>query len=147
MKVILLKDVAKVGQKFDVKDVAEGYATNFLIPKGLAEAATEQSVRKIENRKKKTEEEKELEESLITKNLMDLEGVTVNFEAKTNEKGHLFAGLHKEEISRILKEQTRLDIPAQFINLDKPIKETGEHTIEVKFGGKTGSFQLNIICK
>ena len=145
MRVILLKDVAKVGQKFDVKDVADGYAINFLIPRGLVEAATEANVRKVEGRKKKEDTQRKVQQDLILKNIADLGEVIINIKAESNEKGHLFAGIHKEEISKVLKEQSRLDIPPQFINLEKPIKEIGEHLIEVQFEDKKTEFKLNIL--
>ena len=69
MRVILLKDVAKVGQKFDVKDVADGYAINFLIPRGLVEAATEANVRKVEGRKKKEDTQRKVQQDLILTNI------------------------------------------------------------------------------
>jgi large subunit ribosomal protein L9 len=142
MKVILLKDVSKVGRRFDIKDVSNGHALNLLIPQGLAISATPEAVKRIELEKAKSEGQRKVQEELLVKNIKDLEGKTLTITGKANEKGHLFAGLHKEEIVAELNKQTQLSIDPSFIILEHPIKEVGEHTIEVKGGGKGAKFKL-----
>lgn len=132
MKVILLKDIAKVGRKYEVKNVSDGYAINLLIPKGDAIAATANALKQIEAEKKRSEGERKVMEELILKNLKDLDGIELTITEKTNDKGHLFAGLHKEEIAKEIEKQTQLQIDPNFIVLEHPIKEVGEHKIEVK---------------
>jgi ribosomal protein L9 len=68
----------------------------------------------------------------------------VTVKEKANEHGHLFASIHKEELSAKLKEQSGLDFPPEYFDLDKPIKEIGEHEIKVIVGGKKGIFKLVI---
>ena len=147
MKVILLKDVAKMGRRYETKEAADGYALNFLIPKGLAVAATPDVVKKIEIEKAREEGERKVQEELLLENIKQLDGITVTMTEKANKKGNLFAGVHKAEIIPAIKAQTRLDIPADFIILDKPIKEVGEHTIEVKIKEKSAKFTLKIEAK
>lgn len=144
MKVILLHDVPRVGQKYDVKEVANGYGRNYLLPRGLAEMSTEKAIAGIATLKVQREEEKKIKEDLLLKNLEDLNNVVVTIQEKANDKGHLFAGVHKEEIIPAIKEQTHLDMDAEHINLEHPIKELGEHAIEVKVGGKNATFKLII---
>ncbi len=144
MKVILLKDVSKLGNRFDVKDVKSGHALNLLIPRGDAVAATREAMKKLETEKAKIEGERKIQEDLLSKNLKSVEDVVLNVSGKVNAKGHLFAGLHKEAISAEIKKQTELDIPAAFIQLEHPIKESGDHMIEVKAGGKSAKFKLVI---
>lgn len=132
MKVILLHDTPNIGRKYDIKNVSDGYARNFLFPKKLAQIATTQNIQAIEKQKKQYEQEKEIQKDILEKNIEALEGLEISITEKTNEKGHLFAGIRKEEISKILKEQKHLDIPAEIIELEKPIKEIGEHKIKVK---------------
>jgi large subunit ribosomal protein L9 len=103
MKVILLKDVRKVGKKFETKDVADGYALNFLIPRKLAEASTPSSMKKVENLKSRDAAEKKVQEDLLKKNLASFNGVTIEMKENANEKGNLFKGIHKEEIIEALK--------------------------------------------
>ena len=78
------------------------------------------------------------------KNLKELEGVTITIVEKANEKGHLFAGVHKLEIVPAIEKQTRLQIDPEHIILDKPIKEVGIHEIKVKAGEKSIKFNLDI---
>lgn len=142
MKIILLKDVSKVGRHYETKDVSDGYAQNLLIPRGLAVAATPDNVKRIGLEKAKTEAERKVHEELLAKNLADLAGKTVTVTGKANEKGHLFAGLHREEIAALLQQQTRLQIDPSHIVLEHPIKELGEHTIEISAGDKKAAFKI-----
>jgi len=144
MKVILLKDVVKIGRKYDVKDVSPGHASNFLIPRGLAEIATESNMKKVATIRAQDEVEHKIKEDLLLKNIADIEGVHVEVTEKANDKGHLFAGLHKEEIAKLIQKQTRLQILPTHIVLDKPIKTVGEHQIEVEVQNKKVHFTLTI---
>lgn len=142
MKVILLKDVQKIGRKFDIKDVSSGYAQNLLIPKGLAIIATPQSIKKAEIERMKIEGERKLMEDLIAKNIKDLNDITIEIQGKANEKGHLFAGIHKPELVSEIKKQTQLDVDPQFIELDQPIKQTGEYTISINKGNHSAKIKV-----
>ncbi len=142
MKIVFLKDVPKVGKKFEMKEIADGYALNFLIPRGLANVATAQFLKQIELEKTRVEGERKVHEDLLLKNLKEIDGAVVTIAGKANEKGHLFAGLHKAEIVPKLQEQTRVQIHPDFIELDKPIKEVGEHMISVKVKDKVAKFKL-----
>ncbi len=144
MKVILLTDVAKLGKRFDVKDVSSGHATNFLIPSKFAIAATAEALKSLDVQKKKAEGEKKVQEELLIKNLAELDGKTLTIKEKANKKGHLFAGLHREEIAKQIAKLTRIEIDPSNIMLDQPIKDLGEHTIEVKTEGKSAKFTLVI---
>jgi large subunit ribosomal protein L9 len=144
MKIILLKDVAKVGKKYDVKEMSDGYAQNLLIPRGLAVAATADVLKRIELEKAREEGEKKVHLELLLKNLSQLDGVTVSVTERANEKGHLFAAIHKPEVVKAIFDQTRLQISEDHILLDKHIKEIGIHSIEVKAGDKSVKFNLDI---
>ncbi len=147
MQVILLKNVAKLGKKYDVKEVSDGYALNFLIPKGIAEPALGGAIKKLEDLKTKEEENRKIQEDLLSKNLHSLEGVVLEMEETANEQGHLFAGIHKEEIVVELERQTRLEILPEHIILEKPIKEVGEHEIEVSVQDASVKFKLSVKAK
>lgn len=146
MKVILLKDIRKVGKKYDVKDVADGYALNFLIPQKQAEAATASSMKKLESMKAKAEAEKKVQEELLMKNLKGLSGISIELKEQANEKGSLFKGVHKEEIVKALKEQGHLDLLPEYIDLEKPLKDVGEHEVHAKVQTKTVAFKVNIVA-
>ena len=142
MKVILLKDVKNVGRKYDVKDVASGHALNLLIPRGEATAATPGAMKHLQAQKARLEGEKKVQADLIAKNVKDLDGMTLTVKAKVNEKGHLFAGMHKEAVIAEIKKQTELDLAPEFLDLEHPIKETGPHGLNVKGAGKSAKFTL-----
>jgi len=144
MKVIFLKDVPKIGKKYEAKEMSDGYALNFLIPRGLAEVATNASAKRMAVEKAKEDAERKIQEDLLLKNLKDVDGVTIEMEGKANEKGHLFAGIHSAEIAPEITKQTRLIISPEFIKLEKPIKEVGEHQITVEVQNKKVTFTLNI---
>ena len=144
MKIILLKDIPKLGHRYDTKTVSDGHALNMLIPKGLAITATPDAIERIKLLKAKTEGERKIQEDLMVKNITNLENVTITISGKANDKGHLFAGLHREAIVAELNRQAKIQIDPSFIMLEHPIKEVGEHMIEVKSEGKSAKFKLII---
>src|SRR3989344_7880858 len=99
MKVILLKDDAKLGKKFDDKNVSDGHALNYLIPRGEVEHATDALIKKIDETKvqEKAKIEKALHESAEKMQALSKQGIIMS--GKANEKGHLFAAIHKAEIA------------------------------------------------
>lgn len=144
MKVILINDVPKLGKKHDVKDVSNGHALNLLLPKGLAIAATPQALKRASAEKTKAEGERRIHEELLAGNLKSLEGVTLTISGKANDKGHLFAGLHREAIAKELINQARVQVDPSFIQLEQPLKTIGEHEVEVKAAGKSVKFKVTI---
>lgn len=144
MKIILLKDIPKVGKRYETKEISDGYALNMLIPKGVAIAATPDAVKRIQLEKARHEGEKKVNEELLAKNLKDLSGQTIELKEKANEKGHLFASIHIPEILSAIEKTTKLIIPKESIVLEKPIKEVGAHEISVQAGSHKVSFTLDI---
>ncbi|MBI4155706.1 MAG: 50S ribosomal protein L9 [Candidatus Zambryskibacteria bacterium] len=144
MKVILLKDVSKVGQKYDIKNVADGHALNFLIPRGIAKAATPAALQQIEQMKKTDLTLRQIQGELLLKNLETIKGLKLNLKEKANDKGHLFAGITKERLTEEILKTARLNIPPESIKLDKPIKEVGEHKVVVEAMGTGAQFTVII---
>ncbi len=144
MKVVLLKDIPGVGRKNDVKNVSDGYALNQLIPKKLVIPGTPATIAHAERVKSEEDAQRKIQEDLLFKNLSSVEGVRIELSGKANEQGHLFASIHKETIASELKKQKGVDILPEFLQLDKPIKEVGEHKIFFKVQGKTGGFTLAV---
>jgi len=142
MKVIFLSDVPRVGKKYDTKEVNDGYAMNFLLPRKLAVLATPKALAELEMHKKEIAIEREVQEDLLMKNLEEIKGKAIVIKGKTNELGHLFSAIHKKEIVEAMKEQNRADISEEFIILDKPIKGVGEFEIPISIKGKKSSFKL-----
>jgi len=144
MKVILLHDVPKIGRKYEKRDVKSGFARNFLIPRGLAEMVTSQSAARVAKMVEQADAEVKIQEDLLEKNIESLERAVVVIGEKANDKGHLFAGVHKEEIAAELKRQGHIDMPSDYIQLQHPIKEIGEFDIKVKVKEKTARFKLKV---
>jgi large subunit ribosomal protein L9 len=142
MKIILKQDIKGVGRKYEVKDVADGYANNFLIPRKLAEYASPDAVRKAEISKATAVAEIEIREKLTEKQIEMLQSVKIILQKKASEKGHLFEKIHPAEISEALKEQAKIEIDPEFIKLKEPIKEIGEHAVVVEVGKNKGEFKV-----
>jgi len=125
-----------------MKEVNDGYAQNFLFPRKLAEMATPSAVTELEKRKNNIEIENKIQEELLMKNLEEIKGKVLTMQANTDEKGHLFSGIHSRKLAEEMKTQHRVDISPDFIVLQKPIKATGEFTIPIEIKGKKSSFKL-----
>src|SRR3989338_4252395 len=129
MRVILKENIKGLGRKYEIKNVADGYANNFLLPKKLAEYATAEAIKKAEVLKTTIIAEQEIREKITEKQIEMLKEVKIVLKKKGNEKGHLFEKVHPEEISEALKEQAKIEIDPEFLTISKPIKEMGEHTV------------------
>ncbi|MET3852394.1 MULTISPECIES: 50S ribosomal protein L9 [unclassified Paenibacillus] len=131
MKVIFIKDVKGQGKKGDIKDISEGYATNFLIPRGLARVATDGNMKTLENQnaaeQKRKQQEKEEAQILGKK----LEEMTVQLKAKAGEGGRLFGAITSKQIADALSQQG-IKIDKRKIELDEPIRTLGVTQMTVK---------------
>jgi large subunit ribosomal protein L9 len=144
MKVILKQDIKGIGRKYEVKEVSDGYANNFLIPKKLVEYASPEAVKRALVLRSSIEAEMEIREKLTQKQIEMLKGVKVVLNKKGNEKGHLFEKIHNQEISDALKDQLKIEIDPEFLSTGEPIKEIGEHKVVVQVGKSRGEFTLVI---
>lgn len=142
MKVIFLKQVPRVAKKYEVKDVANGYALNYLFPQKAAEMATDKALARLEELRAAHKAEEQVQADLLAKNIDSLNAVEIMIEAKVNEKGHLFASIHKEDLVEKLFTDAHLTVPLSSIELPRAIKEVGEHSIEVKAGDKSAHFKV-----
>lgn len=132
MKVILLKDVENLGKKYEVKEVKNGYARNFLIPEGLAKLATKTALLWAEAQKeietKKAEEELKSFQDIASA----IDDQEVVIAVKTGEDGQLYESITAQKILDKLKEMG-FEVKKNQINLEKPIKELGEFPVKIKF--------------
>jgi len=144
MKIILLKDIRKVGKKYETKEVADGFAMNSLIPRNLALQATGTAEKHVEALRAQDSAAKSGREAGVAQELEKIAGVTIAMRGKANEQGHLFAAIHAEDLIDELRKESGLEIDAEHIKLDKPVKEAGEHMIPVEVAGKRAEFKLVI---
>ncbi len=137
MQVILLKDVASLGRRFDVVDVSKGYAMNKLIPRGLAQPATKSNIASLEDKKRQSQAEIEAD----LKNFSSLCGAlrsadSLVVRAKANEDGTLFQALPATEIATQLSDVAGKKLSPDFIELSTPIKHTGKCDITLSCLGQ-----------
>lgn len=132
MKVILLQDVKGTGKKGELKEVSDGYARNFLLPKNLAKKATAQAMSELKNAEEskafKIEEDKKKANTEKAK----IEGKSINIKAKAGQGGRLFGSVTAKEISAELKKQFGINVDKRKISLDIDIKAFGTYNAEVK---------------
>lgn len=144
MKVILTQDVKSLGKKGDVVGVKEGYGRNFLIPRGLAVAADDGSLRRLKHEKavQKGKEAREREEAEQVK--AQLEKTTVTIRVKTGEKGRLFGSITASDVAAEIAKQG-IEIDRRKIELEEPIKNLGNYTLTVRvYPGVTAQLKVVI---
>lgn len=130
MKVILLQDIKGLGKKGDLKEVAEGYARNFLFVKKLAEIATNGGVKKVEVIKKKQAEKDQLDLEKTQELASQLEGKAITINAKEKD-GKLFGSVQVKDLLKELKKEN-ITVPEKSIILSSPIKEIGEYEVRIE---------------
>jgi len=128
MKVILLKDVRAVGQHGEVKNVADGYATNFLFPQKLAEQATEEKVKQYEAHKQAHEAELAQHEAALASQVLQLKGKEIVISARATEKGGLFKAIAAKDVLAAIKAEHGVILPESALHFPEHIKTVGEHT-------------------
>lgn len=131
MKVMLVRDVYKLGRAGDIKKVADGYGRNYLIPQGLAVLATAGALKQVEKIRQQAEIRRaELNTEL--KGLADqIRGVVLTFAAKAGETGKLYGSITTQDVATALSEKTRFEVKKQQIDL-QPIRNLGEYTAYVR---------------
>lgn len=142
MKIVLTKDVPKLGRQYDVKEVKPGYGRNFIIARGLGMIATKSILVQMELKRRERETTLLEKRDKLVKEAVEMMKATVTLEKRANELGHLFESVGKEDLTLALRQQTGFDIEADWVTLEKPIKEIGAHTIPVVHEEVKTSFQL-----
>src|SRR5512141_1659950 len=131
MKVLLIKDVYKLGRAGDVKKVADGYGRNFLMPQKLAVLATPGAMKTAE----KIRSQAEVQRASLNNELKDLadhiNGVTLTFSVKAGETGKLYGSITTQDVATGIQEQTRYEVKRQQIDM-QPIRELGEYKAHVR---------------
>jgi large subunit ribosomal protein L9 len=131
MKVMLIKDVYKLGRAGDVKKVADGYGRNYLLPQGLAVLATPGALKQVE-RIRSQAEIRRTEQNAELKGLADqIEGVVLTFAAKAGETGKLYGSITTQNIADALQQKTRYEVKRHQIDM-QPIRNLGEYTAHVR---------------
>jgi len=132
MKVILTKDIRKIGSAGEVLDVANGFARNYLLPQKFAIIATKNNLNRIETIKKDAEIARLEVENKYKAIALKLADVELNFIRKADENGHLFGSVSENDIAKALEEQ-EFEIHRSNVNLEKHLKELGTFDVEIVF--------------
>lgn len=139
MKVLLKENIKNIGKKGDVINVSDGYARNFLFPKKLAYPATPDIVAHTQERKAKEEATAQEKKTAVDAIAKKLQGQTFSFTVKTKEGKGVFSSVHDQEIADAILEfvnkKSGQGLNKEDIHVStKPLKELGEHTIDIKLG-------------
>lgn len=146
MKVILQRDIARLGQRGEVKDVADTYAINVLIKKGDAIMATSAELAKWKQKEDSRAHKKELATSSFAQLVQTLRNNEVVITGKkADSKGQLFASVKESDIADAIFKVSGISIDPKQIGILLPIKSLGHHTVELRQGGKKET--LNIVVK
>ncbi|MBS1419303.1 MAG: 50S ribosomal protein L9 [Firmicutes bacterium] len=146
MKVIFNTDVKGQGKKGEMKEVSDGYARNYLLPRNLATPATADNINAMKLREKAKAAQIAKEKALALENAKKLEAVQVTIKAKAGNGGRLFGAVTSQEISKALKEQFDMDIEKNKIVQAEPIKTFGSFSVKAKLGYEiSGSINVLVV--
>jgi large subunit ribosomal protein L9 len=134
MKVILMTDVPALGQRGETRDVASGYARNFLLPRKLAVPATPANLKNVEHlkRQRAREEERALETARATAER--IEGLTLAVTARASEDGRLYGSVSPQDVVEFL-ERHKISVEKRRVAMDEPIKAVGDYKVAVRLHG------------
>ena len=148
MKVVFLKDVPGSGKQGEVKDVADGYAINYLIRQNLAIHATEQNLARLEAQKKSEVNKIAAIEAQLSQKASEIEGKTIKLSAKVGAKGKLYGSVTSSDIATELKNNYGITLDKRKIELPDPIQELGTFEVNVKLGrNHTPKIMVNVVPK
>ena len=146
MKVIFNVDVKGQGKKGEMKEVSDGYARKYLLPRKLATEATADNINALKLKEKAKAAQMAKEKALAEENAKKLAGIQVVIRAKAGNGGKLFGAVTSQEISRALKEQFDIDIEKNKIVQTDPIKSFGSYTVKAKLGYEiSGSINVLVV--
>lgn len=143
MQIILTKDVPKVGRQFDLKTVADGFALNFLFPKGLAELATKDKIEALTARRSEIAHLQEVGEQALVAAVKKLDGAKVVIKGgKASESGSLYKGISAEMVAEALSKTAGAKLSSDIFDLAHPIKTVGEHPLKLRVGDVSANCTL-----
>lgn len=146
MKVILLRDVARIGRRAEVIEVSDGYALNQLIPKRLAEPATDANLKKVAQAKAGVQAQVDSRAEAFNKALSQLNLSPLQISADANELGHLFKAIHEADIVAAANARG-VHLESHNVVIETSVKSLGAHGITLKEGGTKVSYTIEVIKK
>ena len=148
MKVILKADIKGVGKKDEVINAADGYARNFLLPKGLAVEANSENMSKLKAKNDSKAYKKEQEREEAKKVAEKLAGIQLKVPVQAGKKRKIFGGVSAKEIADLLKKNYNIEVDKKKIDLKETIKTLGLRTVTIKlYDGVIGNLKVDVISK
>ncbi len=146
MKVILKEDVSKIGKKGDLLEVSDGYARNFLFPRGLAEEATEGRQKEWETRRKGLAQKADRAEKAAQEVKRNIQGKQIVLKASAGESGKLFGSVTTSMISQAIEEQLKVKVDKKDIRVPETIRQIGRYTLSVRLYANTEA-ELSVLVE
>ena len=146
MKVILKDNIKGVGKKDEIINASDGYARNFLLPKGLAVEANSENMSKLKAKENSAAYKKEQEKEEAEKIAKKLSGIQLKIPVKAGENGKIFGGVSAKEIAELLKVNYKIEVDKKKIELKDTIKTLGLRTVTIKlYDGVIGNLKVDVI--
>ncbi len=148
MQVILVKDIDSLGESGEVCNVSDGYARNFLFPKGFAVEATAGALKDLEIRSERIRlkaEKKHQEDQARAEKVMAVG--TLTLAARAGEHGKLFGAVTTKELSKLIAQKTGMEIDRKALRLNHPINRLGEYELEIRFSPRVqATLPVNVVA-
>jgi len=145
MKIIFIKELTGTGKKGEIKEVSDGYAKNFLIAKGFAQAATADIQSRIAKEQKEAEAKHQKEVAKLQSLKTDLEKRTFSVKVKVGDKGQIFSGVHEKDVAKAVGDALKFPIEKNQVEIAGIIKELGQHQAKLRLApGIIASIKINV---
>ncbi|HAH97203.1 MAG TPA: 50S ribosomal protein L9 [Firmicutes bacterium] len=146
MKVILVQDVKALGKKGTTKEVSDGYARNFLLPRGLAIEANQVNVKKLEFEKKLEQERKDQEEAEARQIAATINEMQVAIKVKSGEGGRLFGSITAKDIAEAIQKYSGMEVDKRKLEISENIKALGNYPVNLHlYPGVTATITVRIV--
>lgn len=146
MKVVLQKDVPGLGKKDTAVEVAEGYARNYLIPRGLALPASSAQLKRIEELRDAERRREAKDEAKAREDARKLKAQGITMRAKAGEGGKLYGSITAKDVAESIRGITGLEVDRRKVELRDPIKELGEHSVTVRlYPGVSADVMITVV--
>ncbi len=146
MKVILKEDVSKIGKKGELLEVSDGYARNYLFPRGLAEEATEGRQKEWETRRKGLAQKADRAEKAAQEIKRNIQGKQISLKASAGESGKLFGSVTTAMISQAIEEQLKVKVDKKDLRVSETIRQIGRYTLSVRLYANTEA-ELSVLVE
>jgi large subunit ribosomal protein L9 len=146
VKVILKEDVSKIGKKGELLEVSDGYARNYLFPRGLAEEATEGRQKEWETRRKGLAQKADRAEKAAQEIKRNIQGKQISLKASAGESGKLFGSVTTAMISQAIEEQLKVKVDKKDLRVSETIRQIGRYTLSVRLYANTEA-ELSVLVE